>query len=331
MEQKSLSDTVGHAPSPAKPAGRIELLDLARGLALFAMASYHFCWDLELFGYLEPGTSTQGLLKAYARSIAGSFLFLAGVSLYLAHGRQIRPQAFLKRLAVVAGAAGLISLATYFAMPESFIHFGILHAIAASSVIGLAFLRLPSLVTVGLGLVCLGLPALYRNDVFNPVWLSWIGLFTVPPRSNDFVPLLPWFGPFLIGIGLTRHAVARGWTERLAEIRTGSGALARTIRFCGRHSLTFYLLHQPVLLSLVWAYAQINPAPPVDPMPGFISECQTSCQAANSGAFCKQFCSCVGDELLSQGLFEPFVTGQVTQESDGRIPAIASQCTARFR
>lgn len=294
------------------------------------MASYHFCWDLEFFGYLEPGTSTQGLLKAYARLIAGSFLLLAGVSLVLAHGRRLRPFAFLKRLALVAGAAAMISLATFLAMPGSFIHFGILHAIAASSLIGLAFLRLPWLATLVTGVVCLILPAIYRNEVFNPVWLSWIGLFTVPPRSNDFVPLLPWFGPFLIGMGLTRLAVARGWTARLASVGTGTSRTARATRFCGRHSLAFYLVHQPVLLALVWSLSQISPPPAPDPLPGFISECRTSCEARSSVTFCKQFCSCVTDELLSQNLFQPFVTGRITQESDTRIPAIAEQCTARF-
>ncbi|MBU2485971.1 MAG: DUF1624 domain-containing protein, partial [Alphaproteobacteria bacterium] len=195
------------------------------------MASYHFSWDLELFGYLDPGTSTQGLLKLYARLIAGSFLFLAGVSLVLAHGNGIRRAAFLKRVAMVAGAAALITLATFFAMPDSFIHFGILHAIAASSVLGLAFLRLPALLTVLVGVVCIALPGFYRNEAFNPVWLSWIGLFTVPPRSNDFVPLMPWLGPFLIGMGLTKAAVAQGLTQRLAAVKTGSGPVARATRF----------------------------------------------------------------------------------------------------
>lgn len=326
-----MSDTAGHTPPSPGSAGRIDLLDLARGLALFAMASYHFSWDLEFFGYLDPGTSTQGLLKAYARAIAGSFLFLAGVSLVLAHGRRLRPSAFLKRIAVVAGAAGMISLATYFAMPASFIHFGILHAIAASSVVGLAFLRLPWLVTIVIGIVCLGLPAVYRNEVFNPVWLSWIGLFTVPPRSNDFVPLFPWFGPFLIGMGLTRLAVLSGWTEQLASVGTGHSVFARATQFCGRHSLAFYLVHQPVLLALVWTFSQISPPAAPDPLPGFISECRISCEANSSELFCKQFCSCVTDELLSQNLFQPFITGQITQDSDARIPAIAEQCTARFQ
>ena len=69
--------------------GRIGGLDTLRGLALIAMASYHFTWNLEYFGYLEPGTATTGLWKLYARGIATSFLFLAGFSLVF-HQRQGR-------------------------------------------------------------------------------------------------------------------------------------------------------------------------------------------------------------------------------------------------
>ncbi|TGU11280.1 DUF1624 domain-containing protein, partial [bacterium M00.F.Ca.ET.156.01.1.1] len=69
--------------------GRIGGLDTLRGQALIAMASYHFTWNLEYFGYLEPGTATTGLWKLYARGIATSFLFLAGFSLFLAHGKGV--------------------------------------------------------------------------------------------------------------------------------------------------------------------------------------------------------------------------------------------------
>ena len=130
---------------------------------------------------------------------------------------------------------------------------------------------------------------------------------------------------------VTKAAVAHGLTKRLAVVKTGSGPVARATRFCGRHSLAFYLVHQPVLLSLVWVASQLVPAAPADPLPGFVSECETSCQANNSAAFCKRFCGCVTDELLSQGLFQPFVSGQITQDSDARIPAIAEQCTLQSR
>jgi uncharacterized membrane protein len=43
------------APSP-RPT-RYPLLDLARGLALLAMAIYHFCWDLEFFGLADLGVT----------------------------------------------------------------------------------------------------------------------------------------------------------------------------------------------------------------------------------------------------------------------------------
>ncbi len=135
---------------PATPRRRIELLDLARGIALIAMASYHFTWDLEFFGYAPPGMTGFGGWKLYARCIASSFLFLVGVSLVIAHYNGIRWPGFWKRLAMVAGAAAAISAATYIFVPESFIFFGILHEIALASVLGLAFLRLPPLLTLAI-------------------------------------------------------------------------------------------------------------------------------------------------------------------------------------
>ncbi|MBC7283998.1 MAG: DUF1624 domain-containing protein [Hoeflea sp.] len=310
------------------PGRRIEVLDIARGLALFAMASYHFSWDLEQFGYLEPATTTQGLFKIYARSIAASFLFLAGVSLMLAHGAGLRPRAFAKRLAMVGGAAAVITLVTIFATPDSYIYFGILHSIAAASVIGVAFLRLPGLVTVLAGVACLVLPQVYRDAFFNPAWINWIGLYTIPPRSNDFVPLMPWLGPFLFGMGCTKIAVKTGVTARLAAIGAGTHAASRATRFCGRHSLAFYLVHQPVLITLVWTASLIAPPAPVDPRPGFVAECETGCGADNSAEFCRRFCACVTDELISKGLFTPFVAGDIAPDTDPRIPAIAEHCTA---
>lgn len=334
MSKNADKDQVsGQVPSlaEARNVGRIAVLDMARGVALFAMATYHFSWDLELFGYLDPGTAGHGWLKLYARLIAGSFLFLAGVSLALAHGAGLRPQPFLKRLAMIAAAAGLITLVTFFATPEGFIFFGILHAIALSSVIGLAFLPLSGLIAIVAGAVCLALPQLYRDDMFNTLWLYWVGLHSIPPRSNDFVPLMPWLGPFLIGLGLTKLAIKRGLTARLATIKTGSNRLSRMTQVCGRHSLAFYLLHQPVLLALVWTFAQIAPPAPADPVPGFMAECRTGCEAGNEPGFCQRFCTCVTNELLSKGLFSGFIAGNIRNETDSRIPAIADQCTAAAR
>jgi len=171
---------------------RITLIDTLRGAALVAMASYHFTWDLEFFGYVGPGTATSGWWKLYARSIASSFLFLAGVSLVLAHYPTIRWNSFWKRFGMVAGAAAAISIATFFATPNEWIFFGILHCIALGSLIGLAFLRAPPLLTAGVaGLIVLALiidsqmPGTVRSSLFDPRFLAWTGLSATPPRSNE--------------------------------------------------------------------------------------------------------------------------------------------------
>ncbi|RWX79370.1 DUF1624 domain-containing protein [Neorhizobium lilium] len=295
------------------------------------MASYHFTWDLEFFGYLDPGTATHGFFRIYARSIASTFLFLAGVSLVLAHTPAIRWRSFWNRFAVVAGAALAISIATFFAFPTEWIYFGILHNIAVSSLIGLAFLRPPAIVTSLAVLVVVAAmvadyslaPDILETPLFDTRVLSWIGFADVPPRSNDYVPLFPWIAALLAGIALTRLASKRGWLTRLAGVQTEPNLLSKA----GRHSLVIYLLHQPILIGLVYLFSLVHPAPPPDPRVGYVMSCQTSCQ--NTGgeeAICQRFCGCTADKLIAQQLMTPLQTGAI-QAQDDRIQAIAEECS----
>ena len=231
-------------------------MDLARSAALLGMVIYHFTYDLELFGYLAPHTAVTGGWAVFARVIAGSFLFLAGVSLYLAHGQDIRWQAFLRRLLVIGAAAGLITIGTYFAMPDRFVYFGILHSIAACSVIGLAFLRLPVAVTLVAAALALSAPALFRADVFNQPALYWLGLSTAARRAVDFVPVLPWLAPCLLGIGLTKLAVRAGLLDQAGAVPPGPAI--RALAWLGRHSLPIYLMHQPLLIAVIWAFTKLK-------------------------------------------------------------------------
>ncbi|MFN4212329.1 MAG: heparan-alpha-glucosaminide N-acetyltransferase domain-containing protein, partial [Devosia sp.] len=82
----------------------------------------------------------------FARSIAASFLTLVGFSLVLATRGGLNRKAYLKRLAMVGAAAMLVTVATFFAIRDNFIFFGILHQVALASVIALPFLRAPTLV-----------------------------------------------------------------------------------------------------------------------------------------------------------------------------------------
>lgn len=313
---------VPEAPSASPRRSRIGFMDTARGIALVAMATYHFGWDLEFFGYLDPGTTSHGLWKIYARGIAGSFLFLAGMSLVLGHTPAIRWQAFWRRFLMIAGAAGLITAATAYAMPQGMIFFGILHGIAAASLIGLAFLRLPAAVTIIVALAALVAPWYLRSPFFDTPWLWWVGLSETLPRSNDYVPLLPWLGPFLLGMAAMRLAIGGKWMERLAT-GPSSNLLARA----GRHSLAVYLIHQPVLIALVYGLSLVLPPPPPDPVADYRRSCNQACVQNQDATMCTRFCDCTLDKLMEQELFTPLQSGAIRADQDERIQAIAQQCT----
>jgi uncharacterized membrane protein len=309
-----------HASRP-----RIDALDMARGAALVAMAVYHFTWDLEFFGYVEPGLTAVGGWKLFARCIAASFLFLAGVSLFLAHGDGIRWPGFLRRLAMVGGAALAISVATYVAMPDAFIFFGILHQIALAGVLGLAFLRLPAALTLIVAAAIFAAPFYLRAAPFDHPALWWVGLSTHSLRSNDYVPLFPWFAAVLAGIATARLAVSSGVAVRLATWRPAGWS--RPLIFGGRHSLAVYLIHQPVLIGCVWLAAQIFPPEPIPRAVSFRVSCERSCQQTRDTAFCARYCACMLETLERDAKLEALFEPTPNPDLSAYVQETASICT----
>lgn len=237
--------------------GRIVALDLARTLALAGMVVFHSVRDLETFGLVSPGTTGQGLWYLAARLIAGSFLAIAGASLVLAHRGGIDRAAFAARLARIVAAAALVSLATRIAMPEVYVRFGILHCIALASVIGLAFLGRNPVWPAIAAVAALVLPSVASSPAFDSPWLIWTGLATTWPPMLDYLPILPWAGPFLAGMALAGWADRAGFLPTLARLVPRGAAWARLWAWPGRHSLAIYLVHQPVLFGLAWALARV--------------------------------------------------------------------------
>ena len=314
------------SPVPMK-VRRIALIDVARGLALIAMASYHFGWDLELFGYLDPRTATTGFMKWYARGIASTFLMLVGVGLFLAHAESVNWRSFFRRIATVGGAALAVTAATYFAIGQGFIFFGILHQIALGSLIGLAFLNLPALIVALAAALFLALPQIFRHAAFNHAWLWWVGLSTADPASSDYVPILPWTGMILAGIAAAKIGHRLGWFGALSRYGPFNNGPGYWLGLAGRHSLAFYLVHQPVLISALYVFSLLSP-PLIDQTKNYEAACLSNCIATRDLAFCEKFCPCVQLQLSKAGKFDDLVAGNLDPQKDPTVLGSAAQCTA---
>lgn len=305
--------------TPGLRGPRIALFDALRGAAILAMVVYHVAWDLYVLGFSTTDVISEPGWAAFQRAIVSSFLLLVGVGLVLAHGDGISWRPFWRRFAMIAGAALLVTAGTYVVFPEYFVFFGILHAIALFSLVGLSFVRAPLwLIAAAIVLVMLP-PALVTDPAMIARPLSWIGFWPTPPMTTDIVPVFPWFGVVLIGILATRLLRRSPLWPALTRLSLGNPA-GRALRWLGRWSLVIYLVHQPLLyggLSLL--------APGTPDEIGFVRQCEATCQA-NGGepGYCARYCGCALDETNRQSLWDEVAL----QPPTPRVAAMTQMCSA---
>lgn len=290
-------------PSETVPRGRIDAVDLARAAALAAMAGYHTLWDLGFLRLTPENYALTPIGRLAAHLIAGSFLLLVGIGLVLANGGGVRIGIFLSRVARIGAAAALITVATYYAFPQSYIFFGILHCIALSSLLGLPFVFAPIGITALTAIAVLSAPLLIAHQLLDAPELFFLGLGRLRPDTNDWVPLFPWFGMVLAGITLARLVVSSGWTLRLGRWRAASRP-ARAAVFAGRHSLAIYLLHQPVLLALLYVLVSITGPHPRAGAANFRASYAANCVRTGGGSdACRRAARCTEQALRREGLW----------------------------
>ena len=318
---------MSEAPRAETSAPRYAFIDLARGLALVAMAIYHGIWDLGFFQLVPADVPSSPPMRLFAQAIGSSFLLLSGAGLVLATRRGFVAASFLKRLAKIVAAAALVSVATYYAFPESFIHFGILHHIAVASVVALAFLHAPVWLTLAIAIVAFVLPHVAANEALNAPLVQWLGLGTREPRTNDWWPILPWFAMTLAGVALMKLALPR-ISAGLASWTPGNAG-TRGLVFAGRHSLLVYLVHQPVLLLVLFVVSRLIVSPvPVADEAGFIRSCTAQCVAQKSErAYCARVCACIPVEAKGAGLWSQIQANKLNADEYRRFADITQICT----
>ncbi len=227
-------------------ATRFDRVDAIRGVAIVWMASYHFVFDLDHFGFIRQNFYDDPVWTVQRSCIVTLFLFVAGASQAIALAARQPWSRFWRRWGQVAGCALLVSLGSRWMFPRSWISFGVLQAIAVALVV----LRLTAGAGRALwlfGAVAILLPQLVQHPFFDTRWANWTGLVSRKPITEDWVPLLPWLGVVWWGCAAGQWLLVR----RRALLAGGLPAPLAPLATLGRWSLSFYMLHQPVLIAAV--------------------------------------------------------------------------------
>jgi uncharacterized membrane protein len=240
------------SPAPAPALARFDRLDALRGAAMVWMAAFHLAFDLDHFRFIDQDFRNDPFWTVQRTCIVALFLLCAGAGQAIASAQGQPLPRFWKRWAQVAGCALLVSIASWWMFPRSFISFGVLHAIAVMLIVvrltaSWGWVRWP------LGLLAIVLPHLVQHPVFDSRWTNWIGLTTRLPVTEDYVPLLPWLGVMWWGAAIADALLCHCRAALVGPVPAALTPLAAL----GRWSLSFYMLHQPVLIGVVAAAAYV--------------------------------------------------------------------------
>jgi uncharacterized membrane protein len=237
---------------------RFDAIDALRGCAILWMAVFHFCYDLNYFGHIKQNFISDPIWTWQRTAIVSVFLFCAGLGQSVAYVQGQTWARFWRRWAQVAGCALLVTAGSWWMFPRSYIYFGVLH--------GMAVMLIVVRLTAGMGqwlwllgalAIALKYIAFYVHSIsgsmglsmelLNTKSLNWLGLVSYKPRTEDYVPVFPWLGVMWWGMacGVLVQRRAAQW---LATLKTPTA-----LSTLGRWSLSFYMLHQPVLMAVLGA------------------------------------------------------------------------------
>ena len=233
---------------------RFDSLDALRGMAIVWMTVFHVCFDLNHFGYLTQNFYVDPFWTWQRTAIVSLFLFTAGLGQAVAVQQGQSWPRFWRRWVLVAGSALLVSVGSYLMYPQTFIYFGVLHGMAVM----LLIVRLTArwgrwLWLLGGMAIAIKFIAAYAHGIstqaefLNENWFNWLGLISRKPITEDYVPVIPWLGVMWWGMAAGQWALQNRpqWMARPV------GRAGQPLAWLGRWSLSYYLLHQPVLIGVL--------------------------------------------------------------------------------
>ena len=223
---------------------RIWEIDLLRTIAIILMVVFHVIYDLnQFFGVKIEYLS--GFWYWEGRAAALIFIFLAGISSGFSRNT-------VRRGLQVFSFGMAITLVTYILFDEQYIRFGILHLLGTAMILFPLLKKINNILLFmsAAGIVFTGMVmknTLAATSLLLPLGVRYKGFI-----SLDYYPLCPFLMVFILGI------LAYKMFYYTKQSLFSFGFENKYILLISKNSLLIYLIHQPIILTLIFILQYIQ-------------------------------------------------------------------------
>ncbi|MBO4928225.1 MAG: DUF1624 domain-containing protein [Clostridiales bacterium] len=264
--------------SAVKTRKRAFELDLLRGFAIFMMILHHFAFDLrfilgyDVFAFI--GAECNWFWAFVHPFFIFIFVGISGVCCQFSRNNFKRAA----KLGAIAIAFSVVTItADHFLNLGCAIYFNVLHVLTAATVLFALFDHVEQkktggrdsrqgdmvlMLIVALFMWLLHALPFYDHTIHSP-WVMILGMDPHPDsviQVGDELGLIPWVGVFFLGVLIGRHVYKEKETLFPNAPKPFLTAI-KPFEWIGRNSLLVYLIHQPIVLGILYLlrYAGIIP------------------------------------------------------------------------
>lgn len=220
---------------------RYQAVDALRGLSIILMVVYHFFFDLTMLGLFPYKVMFCKIVEILQIFFAALFVAMSGAS-------SVFSSNLYKRSAKLLICAAVVTVATYLFDSSGFVVFGILHFLGTASLVCAVFKKFMFKINVNpvIWIVLFVVSRIALNRTFDVPHLWLLGVCDGNFVSTDYFPIFPWIFAYFAGISFGKAATAGRLNGAFYQFK------APPLAWVGRHTLAVYLLHQPVIMAIMF-------------------------------------------------------------------------------
>ncbi len=244
-------------------------LDLLRGFAIFMLVLHHFAYDLRFIFNYKVFAFIGSECDWFWAFVHPFFIFIfVGISGVCCQFSRNNFKRSLKLLGVALAFSAVTIIADRMYGLECAVYFNVLHLLTVATFLFAVFDHVEQkktgsresrggdmiLFTIVMVFIWLLQAIRFYHEKIKCGWVAILGIDAHPDYAfavGDEMGLIPWIGVFFLGVLIGRHVYKKKETL-FPNTPKPVKAVSTPFEWIGRHSLLVYIVHQPVVLGILY-------------------------------------------------------------------------------